>query len=247
MKISIITVAFNSEKYIQTAIESVLNQDYNNVEYIIIDGNSTDRTLSIINEYKDKINILVSEPDKGIYDAMNKGLKLASGDVIATLNSDDMYIDNTILSKVAASFAQNNCDIIYGNLYYVKSNDTEKIVRKWITKPFKKNAFKKGWHPPHPTFFVRKNIYLKYGYFNLGFKLAADFELMLRFLENHAASSFYMNIPMVKMRLGGATNKNLKNIINQNFECYNAFKKNNLPVSVLYPLYRLLPKLFQFK
>jgi len=246
MKVSIITVCFNSEKHIKTAIESVLNQDYDDIEYIIIDGGSTDNTIEIIKSYKDKITTFISEPDKGIYDAMNKGLKLASGEIIATLNSDDLYIDNTIVSTVANSFIKNKCEIVYGDLFYVKQDNTNSIVRKWNTKQFKQGSFKKGWHPPHPTFFVHKSIYLKYGYFNLKYKLAADFELMLRFLEKHKTISFYIKKPLVKMRLGGATNKNLKNIFNQNIECYKAFKNNSLDVSVLYPVYRLIPKLFQF-
>ena len=149
MKVSIITVCFNSEKYIQTAIESVLNQNYDDIEYIIIDGGSTDSTIEIIKSYKDKITTFISEPDKGIYDAMNKGLKLASGEIIATLNSDDLYIDNTILSTVVDSFNKNKCEIVYGDLFYVKQDNTNYIVRKWITKQFTQGAFKKGWHPRH--------------------------------------------------------------------------------------------------
>lgn len=246
MKISVITVCYNSEKTIETAIESIINQDYKNIELIVIDGKSTDSTLDILKKYDNHIHTLISEKDKGIYDAMNKGLQKATGDIIGTLNSDDLYVKNNILSKIVSKFNHTNCDIVYGDLYYVKQNNTNKIIRHWVTKPFKPDSFKKGWHPPHPTFFVKNHVYKNFGYFNLKYKLAADFELMLRLLEKHRINSAYINIPLVKMRLGGATNKNLKNIFNQNIECYKAFKNNNLKVSILYPFYRLIPKLFQF-
>jgi glycosyltransferase involved in cell wall biosynthesis len=246
MKITIITVCFNSEKYIRTAIESVLAQDYPNIEYIVIDGKSSDSTLKIIEEYKQKIDVLISEPDNGIYHAMNKGIKLATGEIIGTLNSDDLYIDNHVISNTVSAFKIEKPDIVFGDLFYVKKNDTNAIVRKWSTKEFKPGSFKKGWHPPHPTFFVKKDLYNKYGAFNLNYKLAADFELMLRFLEKYKASCVYLNKPLVKMRTGGATNNNIRNRIRQNIECYKAFNDNQLQVSMLYPVYRLVPKLVQF-
>jgi glycosyltransferase involved in cell wall biosynthesis len=246
MKISIITVCFNSEKYIRTAIESVLGQDYPNIEYIIIDGKSTDKTLEIINEYRDKIQCIISEPDKGIYDAMNKGLKLATGDVLATLNSDDIYTSSNVISLIVDTFKKNECDIVFGDLYYVKPENTDIIVRKWVAKPYFPDSFKKGWHPPHPTFFVKNEIFLKYGYFDLSLKLAADFELMLRFLEKYRIMSIYICKTLVKMRLGGASNKSIRNIIKQNMECYKAFKYNNIKMSPLYSFYRLFPKILQY-
>lgn len=246
LKISIVTVCYNSEKYIRTAIESVISQDYQNIEYIIIDGNSSDNTIEIVKSYGQKISKFVSEPDKGIYDAMNKGIKLATGDIIGTLNSDDLYFNDNVISKVAESFQQNTNQILFGNLYYVKKENINSVVRKWISNDFIQNSFKRGWHPPHPTFFVRKKVYEKFGAFNLDYKLAADFELMLRFLEKHKLNSIYLDQTMVKMRLGGATNKNLKNIINQNIECHNAFKINNLKIPFFYSCLRLAPKVFQF-
>jgi glycosyltransferase involved in cell wall biosynthesis len=247
MKISIITVCYNSEKYIKSAIESVLNQDYRNKEYIIIDGNSTDSTIEIVDSYKDRIDKIISGPDSGIYDAMNKGLKLATGDIICFLNSDDLYIDNQVLSGIVDSFSENECEIVYGNLFYVKAENTEEIIRTWNTKAYKAGSFNKGWHPAHPAFFVTKKIYDKYGLFDLRYRLAADFELMLRFLEKYHVKSYYIDRTLVRMRVGGATNKNYINIFKQNIECYKAFKYNGLPVSILYPLYRLVPKLFQFR
>ncbi len=246
MKVSIITVCYNSEKHIKTAIESVINQTCQNIEYIIVDGASKDRTVEIVKSYGNKITKFVSEPDKGIYDAMNKGFKMATGDYLAVINSDDFYMNNEVISSVVAELELKKTDSLFADLIYVEENNSDKQVRYWKSKPFVKNSFKTGWHPAHPTFFVKNDIYKKYGYFDLSFKLAADFELMLRFLEKHQISSCYLAQPIIKMRLGGATNKNFKNIYNQNIECYKAFKVNQLNVSILYPIYRLLPKLIQY-
>lgn len=246
MKISIITVCYNSEKHIKTAIESVINQTYLDIEYIVVDGASKDRTVDIIKSYGDKITKMVSEPDKGIYDAMNKGFQLATGDYLAVINSDDFYMSNDAIENVVNELNKKQTDSLFADLIYVEENNTDKQVRYWKSNEFVKGSFKKGWHPAHPTFFVKNEIYKKYGYFDLSFKLAADFELMLRFLEKYQISSCYLSKPIIKMRLGGATNKNFKNIYNQNIECYRAFKVNDLSVSILYPFYRLLPKIIQF-
>ena len=246
LKISIITVCYNSERFIKTAIESVLNQTYKNIEYIVIDGNSKDNTVQIVKSYGDKISKVVNEPDMGIYDAMNKGLKLASGDYLGILNSDDFYINNTVIEQIVDTLEKNKTDSLFTDLIYVDNQNVENEIRYWKSGNFKSNSFKKGWHPPHPTFFVKNEVYKRYGYFTLKFKLAADFELMLRFLEKHKISSCYLPIPTIKMRLGGATNKSISNIIKGNIECYSAFKENGLDVSFLYPIYRLLPKFNQF-
>ncbi|MBI2281006.1 MAG: glycosyltransferase [Bacteroidetes bacterium] len=246
MKISIITVCYNSEKHIKTAIESVINQTYKNIEYIVVDGASKDKTIDIVKSYGDRITKFVSEPDKGIYDAMNKGFQMATGNYLAVINSDDFYMSNDAIESVVNELNKKQTDSLFADLIYVEENNTDKQVRYWKSNEFVKGSFKKGWHPAHPTFFVKNEVYKKYGYFDLSFKLAADFELMLRFLEKHQISSCYLPKPIIKMRLGGATNKNFKNIYNQNIECYRAFKVNQLPVSILYPLYRLLPKLIQF-
>jgi glycosyltransferase involved in cell wall biosynthesis len=246
IKVTIVTVCYNSHRYIDHCIKSVLNQSYPNIEYIIIDGGSTDNTLERIKSYGSKIDKLISERDNGIYDAMNKGLKMASGDYIGILNSDDFYIDNKVIEKVVNRLHQDNSDSLYADLIYVDNANTDKQVRYWKSGPFKRDSFKTGWHPPHPTFFVRNEIYKRFGYFFVDFKLAADFELMLRFLEKAQISVSYLPEPIVKMRMGGASNKSISNIIRQNIECYKSFKKNNLHVSFLYPIYRLLPKLKQY-
>lgn len=246
IKISIVTVCYNSEKHIKTAIESVINQTYPNIEYIVVDGASKDKTIEIIKSYGNKITKFVSEPDKGIYDAMNKGFRMATGDYLAVINSDDFYINNNAIELVVNELNTKKTDSLFADLIYVEENNTNKQVRYWKSKPYQQGAFRKGWHPAHPTFFVKNEVYQKYGYFDLSFKLAADFELMLRFLEKYKITSCYLPQPIIKMRLGGTTNKNFKNIFNQNIECYKAFKTNGLKVSFLYPLFRLLPKLTQY-
>jgi glycosyltransferase involved in cell wall biosynthesis len=250
MKISIITVCFNSEKYITSAMESVLNQTYTDIEYIIIDGGSKDNTLNIIKQFEPKFNgrmKWISEIDNGLYDAMNKGIQMSTGDVIGLINSDDLFCDNLAIEKIMTIFNNDEqLDSIYADLYYVAQNDTDKIVRRWVTG--KQRPFKNGWHPAHPTFYIKKGVYEKFGFFNLDFKLAADFEIMLRFLDKHNISTLYLPEPLVKMRLGGETNKSFKNIYRQNVECINAFSLNKIFVNkFLYPFYRTIPKLLQFK
>lgn len=246
MRISIVTVCYNSERYIRSAMDSVIGQSYKDIEYILVDGGSKDKTCEIIKSYGDKVSKFVSEKDKGIYDAMNKGLRMASGEYVGILNSDDFYMNSNVLEKVAEMLKLRKTDSLYADLLYVDTINPQKEVRFWKTGEFKPGSFKRGWHPAHPTFFVKKSIYEKFGYFNLDFKLSADFEIMLRFLEKHKISSCYLPEPIVRMRLGGATNKSIGNIIKQNKECFRSFKLNGLPVSFLYPIYRLAPKLLQY-
>lgn len=247
LKISIITVCYNSEKHIENAILSVLNQSYSNIEYLVIDGGSKDATIKIINKYKDSISTFVSAPDNGIYDAMNKGLSLATGDVIGFLNSDDFYSDRESVKKAMEVFnRETNIDCVFANVNYVNEDKPDKIVRRWVSGEYKARSFKRGWHPAHPTFWVKKEIYKKFGVFDPSFKLAADFEIMLRFLEKYKITNIYINEPLIHMRLGGATSGSLKNIIKQNKECYLAFEKNNIKISLLYTFFRLIPKIKEF-
>jgi glycosyltransferase involved in cell wall biosynthesis len=246
LKVSIITVVYNNKKHIRDAILSVLGQTYKNVEYIVIDGGSTDGTKEIIGEHKDKIAEFISEKDKGIYDALNKGLKLATGDVVGILHSDDLYFDVNAISTAMKVFEQNKVESVYSDILYVDSNDVNKMIRYWRSSLFVPGAFRKGWHPPHTSFFVKNDVYKKYGYFNSELSVSADFELMLRFLERYSISTHYISTPLVKMRIGGESNKSLINIITGNINCYKAFKMNGINVSPLYFLYRLLPKLGQF-
>ncbi|BAO56731.1 glycosyltransferase family 2 protein [Nonlabens marinus] len=246
MKISIITVCYNSSATVRETFESVKAQVYDDIEYIVIDGASNDGTQQIIEEYDHIITKWVSESDNGLYHAMNKGIQLSTGDVIAILNSDDIFRDKHTISIVAETFAENpTADSIFADIYYVSQNNTDKIVRNW--KSGKQKPFSNGWHPAHPTFYVKSSFYSRYGLFNLDLKLAADFEIMLRFLERENLSTVYLNQPLVKMRLGGATNQSLSNIYHQNLECLKAFEINDIRVNkLLYLFYRLLPKLRQF-
>lgn len=244
--VSIITGTYNSASFVVDCVQSVHKQDYGNIEHVIIDGASKDETVTIIKNTPNRIGQLVSEKDNGIYDAMNKGLKTASGEILGILNSDDFYNSNEVISNVVDAFKDPHIDCVYGDLLYVEQDNTDKIVRKWITGSYETGSFQKGWHPAHPSFFVRKSVYEKYGYFNLSLDLAADFELMLRFIEKYKIKGRYLPFPMVRMRLGGATNKSIKNILKGNKECIASFKMNQIQVSGLYPILRLLPKVKQF-
>lgn len=244
--VTIVTGTYNSAEFIADCIRSVQQQNYPSIEHVIIDGNSKDETTSIITRMPNRVTTLISEKDEGIYDAMNKGLKLAEGEIVGILNSDDFYNTNEVVQNVVKAFEDPSIDCVYGDLVYVDQLNTSNVVRNWVTGPYKQNAFIKGWHPAHPSFFVRNAVYKKFGYFDLDFELAADFELMLRFLEKNKIKSVYLPFPMVRMRLGGATNKNINNILKGNKECIKAFKVNGIKVSSAYPLYRLLPKLKQY-
>ena len=228
MKVSVITAVFNGAKTIQDCIKSVSGQIYPNIEHIIIDGGSTDGTLEVIKRYTEKRVNIVSEPDNGIYDALNKGIRQASGEVIGLLHSDDFYAHDRVIEKVADIFMKYNIDSCYGDLQYVDKNNPDKVIRYWKSSQYRHGKFKYGWMPPHSTFFVKKEIYNKYGYFNTNFKIAADYELMLRFLEKHKISTYYTPEVFIKMRIGGTSNRNIKNLIIKSNEDYRAWKVNNL-------------------
>jgi len=247
MKISIITVAYNSGKTIEVAIKSVLSQSYNDLEYIVIDGNSEDNTMDIVRSFGRNISVIVSEPDKGIYDAMNKGISMASGDIIGILNSDDLYHDKDVLADIMAEFSNNpDLDIVYGNILYVQKEDTDAIVRKWISKPYYHSFFELGNVPPHTSLFVRSRVYKMAGSFHLQYRLAADYEFMLRIFKKYKFTSKYIDRVMVKMRLGGATNKSIRNIFNGNKEILRAWKDNHLPFPVLLMPLKLIKRVIQF-
>lgn len=205
MKVSIITAVYNGVRTIEDCIKSVAGQTYSNIEHIIIDGGSTNGTLDIIKKYSDRIACWISEPDNGIYDVMNKGIRVAAGDVVGILNSDYVYANDSVIETVVKTFSENKTDSCYGDLVYVNRNDIDKIVRHWKACDFYKERFRKGWMPPHPTFFVKKEVYEKYGYLNLDFPLAADYEIMLRFLYKYEVSTTYIPKVLVKMRAGGTS------------------------------------------
>lgn len=231
---------------IENTVISVANQKNVEVEHIIIDGVSTDGTIEIVNKYN-CISKFVSEPDRGIYDAMNKGIALATGDVIGTLNADDFYANENVLEDVAKVFSDSNVDACYGDLVYVSQQNPNKIVRYWKSRGYVSGLFKSGWMPAHPTFFVRKSIYQRLGVFNLNYKIASDFELLFRFIEQHKIRTKYIPKVLVNMRLGGTTNKNLSNILKQNKEIV-AILNGYYPdfSTVNFVLKKLINRFFQF-
>lgn len=228
MKISIVTVCYNSEKTIGHTLQSVRNQSYADVEHIVVDGASIDSTLNVVATDGLHVVKVVSEKDNGIYDAMNKGIALANGEIIGFINADDFYASSDALAKVAAIFNDPNVDACYGDLCYVKQVDTSALVRYWKSSEFHPGAFEFGWCPPHPTFFVRREVFQRFGGFDLSYKIAADMELMLRFLEVHKIRAKYIPEVLVKMRMGGTTNKSLSNILRQNKEILRALRAHGL-------------------
>ena len=245
MKISIITVSYNAAKTIKDTIESVLSQKNVDLEYIIIDGNSTDNTMEIVGVFGDKIHKVISEPDKGIYDGMNKGIALATGDIIGILNADDFYQNEEVLSNICKEF-QDDVDAVYADLVYVDQVDTAKVKRTWKSGAYKIGAFSRGWMPPHPTFFVRKEIYEKFGSYSLDLKSAADYECMLRLIHKHNIHLAYLPEIIVKMRVGGESNSSLKNRLRANQEDRKAWKMNGLKPGVFTFIRKPLSKINQF-
>ena len=243
---SIITVVFNAKNDLIDTIKSLRQQNYKNFEYIIIDGASTDTTLEKCIKYENKIFKIVSEMDKGIYDAMNKGIELATGDIIGILNADDFYANKDVLKDVVRQFKNKDIQGLYANLVYVDGVDTSKVTRTWIAGEYKTNAFKKGWMPPHPTFFVKKECYSKYGGYSLNLRSAADYELMLKLIHKHNIKVGYLNKITVKMRVGGVSNSSLKNRLRANREDKMAWKINGLKPGLLTFIRKPLSKIGQF-
>lgn len=248
MKISIITVVRNNEKLIQNCLNSVYDQDYpkNNIEHIVLDGNSSDSTFQKIKENKEKLAYFSSKPDKGMYDAMNQGIELATGEIIGILNSDDVYADPKVFTWVTEWFEKNTeKDILWADLKYYKKN---KIHRYWQSSEFEPGLFAKGWNPPHPTFFVRKKMYEKFGGFDLSFKWANDIELMLRFLEKNNIAGGYLPKVLVHMQAGGVSNRSIFNILKQNYYIYWAFKRNGLKFNLFSFIFcKFFSRISQFK
>lgn len=209
-------------------LQSVIEQTYPDIEYIIVDGASTDATLAIVDEYKQGISKVISEKDNGLYDALNKGIALATGDLIGILHSDDFYTDNYVIEKIVKTMTDQQADAVYADLYYVDRNDTSKIFRKWKSGSYKHGMFLNGWMPPHPTFFAKRACYTAFGSFNLNLVSAADYELMLRFIHRHRIKLAYLPEFVIKMRVGGKSNVSLKNRIRANNEDRKAWKINGL-------------------
>ena len=226
--ISIITVCLNAEYTIQDTIISVLAQEYPNIEYIVIDGGSSDGTIEVINRYISKISFFVSESDEGVYDAMNKGIGLATGDVIGILNSDDFYIDEKVIKKVAQVFRGKEVDSMFADLVFVKPDNLKKTVRYYDNSQFNPSMFAYGLMPSHPTFFVKRKIYEKFGLFRTDLKVASDYDILARFLYKHRISYFYLNEVIIKMRLGGASTSLFNILFTNSREVMKACKNNGI-------------------
>jgi glycosyltransferase len=247
MKVSIITATYNSAKTIESAIESVVDQDYPYIEHIIVDGASSDNTVTIVKSYctENKNIVFSSEPDKGIYDALNKGVSLATGDVIGFLHSDDFFHDEQTLSKVMKIIKETKAEGVFGDLQYVNAEETSKVVRYWKSKPFQSSLLQRGWMPAHPTLFLKKEVYAKHGNFDLNFKIAADYDFMLRILKDNNLNFEYLPEIITHMRVGGASNA-MGNIKQKMKEDLKALRKNNMSLPYFTLLRKNISKIPQF-
>lgn len=245
-KVSIITIVLNNKKFVRDAIKSVLSQTFKDVEYIIVDGGSTDGTIEIVESYGNKISKFISEPDNGIYEAMNKGIRLASGEIVGILNSDDFYVNDLVLETVVKALTEKDVDACYGDLVYVDRHRAKKVIRYWKSCRYTDGLFEKGWVPPHPTFFVKRWVYEKYGVFDLGFLTSADHEIMVRFMHKYKIKACYIPEVLVKMRMGGASNNNIFNIIKQNLVIVGTLRRNQIKVSPFFLPMKFIERLRQY-
>lgn len=247
MKVSIITVTMNSEKYLSDCITSVKLQSHKDIEYIIVDGQSTDGTLNIIKKNQNHISYWVSEADRGMYDAINKGIEMATGDIIGILNSDDMFASADSVRSIVDCFETTGTDSVYSDLVYVEANNTQKILRYWKGYSYKRSRFRYGWMPAHPTFYMKRELISRYGCYENHYYTAADYEFMARYLFLHKVSSSYIDTMLIKMRSGGLSNVTLKSRIRANRRDFLAMKKNKIPFSFLVSILKPLIKIPQFK
>lgn len=231
LKVTIITVCYNSDKTIERTIQSTLSQNYENIEYIVIDGNSSDHTLSVINKYKKKISKIISEPDKGMYDALNKGVRLGTGEIIGILHADDVFAKDNVISKVVKEFQKDDIDALFADCIY--EDDKGKQIRYYKSPSDPLKGFKKGLQPAHTTFFCKKELFKKYGIYNLKYRIGSDYDLLLRFLVKHKAKFLYIPQVFVRMRVGGKGNRNIWQILKNNREIKDSAKRNGLPISWL--------------
>lgn len=232
MKVSIITVTRNSEKTIEDTLVSVLQQDWPDVEHIIIDGTSTDGTMEVVNKYRKNIAKVISEPDAGIYDAMNKGIRLASGDVIGLLNSDDMYTDRSAIRTMMGGFEDKQTEVVYADLVYVKPEQTGKVVRRFSSAGFNASQLAFGMAPAHPTLFLKKSIFDRYGFYKTDYQISADFEFMARLFHDSSLHSVYVPQVIIKMRLGGISTRGFRSLLLSNSEMLRACRENGIESSI---------------
>ena len=247
MKVSIVTVTFNSEKYLTNCIESVRKQTYGDIEHIIVDGKSTDNTLKIIKRNSKSIANWISEPDRGMYDAINKGMQMATGDIIGVLNSDDMLASADVIMDIVACFDEKKIDAIYGDLVYVDPVNPQKVLRYWKGLPYKRSRFKYGWMPAHPTFYIKRSLIEQFGSYENHYYSAADYEFMARYLFRFKISACYLPKMIVKMRMGGVSNSNLFRRLRANRRDYLAMRRNKIPFAFLASILKPLIKIPQYK
>lgn len=228
MKISIITAVYNNQHTLRNTLESIISQDYKNIELIVIDGASTDNTISILKEFSDQICVLVSEQDNGIYDALNKGVALASGDAIGFMHSDDLFYNQYSLGKIVQAFNDHDVDAVYGDLIYVDKENTDQVVRYWKSGKYSQDQLARGWMPPHPTFYMKRSCYEMYGGFNLQYRIAADYDALLRYLVEGNIRIHYIPEVLVRMRVGGVSNRSLGNMLLKSQEDYRIIKSHHI-------------------
>lgn len=227
MKISVITAVYNNRNTIAEAIDSILGQTHPAVELVVVDGGSTDGTLDLLAQYRDRITVMVSEPDDGIYHALNKGIDLASGDVVGFLHSDDVFPDKDVLKRVAAALAVPGGEAVYGDLEYVQRGDVSKVVRYWNAGAYSARKLRSGWMPPHPTFYARRELYQRLGGFDVSMRVAADYDCMLRFFQSGVVVAYIPQV-QVQMRTGGTSNRSIGNILRKSSEDYTALRRNKV-------------------
>lgn len=245
MKITLITATYDSEKNIADCLQSVARQTYNNIEYIVIDAGSTDGTIRYIERSK-LVNKIISEPDKGIYDALNKGIKMASGDIIGFLHSDDLLNSKNTLSNIQKVFQETDADGVFGDLLLINKKNINKTVRKWKSQNFQTKLLERGWMPAHPTLFLKKKVYEKHKLFDLSYKISADYDFMLRIFSDTALKFVYLPIVITKMRVGGASNGSFKKFIQKTIEDYQALKKNNISSPIVALFMKKISKIIQY-
>ncbi len=246
MSLSIITVCLNSAKTIGYTLESIGSQTYRDIEHIVVDGASTDGTVELVRGFSPQVARMISEPDRGLYDAMNKGIAAASGTYTGFLNADDVYADPDVLSKVADAFAGRSCDAVHGDLLYVSGSNPDRIVRYWKSRPYRAGMFEAGWHPAHPTLFVRTELLRELGGFDTSFRYHADFDLMVRLFVERRISSVHIPEVLVCMRTGGQSNRSIRNIIRGNRESYRIAHRSGIADSPLWLARKLWYRLPQF-
>lgn len=246
MRISVVTVTFNSAATLRDTLDSVTAQTYGNVEQVIIDGGSGDATLECVRRHGKRVAYCVSERDRGIYDAMNKGWRAASGDIIGFLNSDDVYSDPDALQWIAEAFRDDAIEACYGDLVYVRRDDLSRVVRYWQSRPFEAGLFARGWQPPHPTLYLRRSVFERCGGFDLRYRIQSDFDFCLRTFEKVKVASRYVPKVLVKMRVGGESNRSLRNVVRGNLEAYRSCRSNGLQVPPTFIVRKVLSRIPQY-